>query len=71
MSLLTVLREAPTAKPGCPEHVIPVVNQYLLSIWRVHPEWLRKLQHQEVFSSLNAFEQRVCACTFLKGFDLV
>jgi hypothetical protein len=25
-------REAPTAKPGYPEHLVPVINQHLLSI---------------------------------------
>jgi MULE transposase domain len=63
-------REAPTAKPGCPEHLVPVVNQHLLSIWRLHPDWLVQPQNKEVFPSLDAFEQRIRAWAFLQGFDV-
>jgi hypothetical protein len=60
----------PTAKPGCPEHVIPVINRHLLSIWQLHPEWLVEPQNKEVFPSLEAFEQRIRAWAFLAGFDV-
>jgi hypothetical protein len=70
MSLLPGPREAPTAKPGCPEHLVPVVNQHLLSIWQAHPEWLAEPQNKEVFPSLDAFKQRIWAWAFLAGFDV-
>jgi MULE transposase domain len=63
-------REAPTAKPGCPEHLVPVINRHLLSIWRLHPDWLVEPQNKEVFPSLDAFEQRIQAWAFLQGFDV-
>jgi hypothetical protein len=63
-------REAPTAKPGCPEHLVPVINRHLLSIWRLHPDWLVEPQNKEVFPSLDVFEQRIRAWAFLQGFDV-
>jgi hypothetical protein len=52
-------RDTLTAKPGCPEHLVPVINRHLLSIWRLHPDWLVKPQNKEVFLSLNVLEQRI------------
>jgi hypothetical protein len=59
---------APQAKPGCPDKHKAIVERQFASFpssWRLAP------QIGEIFDSLEAFEDRICAWSFCDGFDIV